>query len=124
MKFRNGLTLTTAVAAALMVAACSSNPQPDQPFTTDQPTAVCTDGSGNRVDDDLCDDDDDRGGGGGFAFMYLNTGSHVPAYGSKVHGGSKAKAPGSSYSSSKSVATARGGFGGSARGGGGFSSGS
>ncbi len=114
MSIRNALVLTTA--ASLMIAACAQAPKPSDPFQTDQPTAVCTDGNGNRVDDDLCDDDNNRGGGGGggFMFLYMGGGSHVPAYGSKVHGGSKVRAPGTSYSSSKSVVS-RGGFGGSAR---------
>lgn len=121
---RNGMVLTTAVAVAMSTAACSSNEPQVQEWTANEPTAVCTDQQGRRVDDDLCDDDDARSGGGGFMFLYLGSGSHVPRYGAPVKGGSKFKAPGQSYTPSKSAPAARGGLGASSRGGGGFSSGS
>lgn len=119
------LKITTAIAAALLAGACSS--QSDNGWkTADRDTAICTDKSGNRVPDANCPQQRTYGGGGvssAFLWYYLGRNSAVPYYGERVGGGSFQRAAGTSYfrapaetSMSRSAAISRGGFGSSARG--------
>jgi hypothetical protein len=113
---KNPLSLLTVVAAAaLSLTACDESP-----------ARVCTDQSGRRVDDGLCANRaggasggwGGGSGGGGNSWLYrwyYMRGSSAPAVGGFASGGSFAPEAGVSYSS-----VSRGGFGGEARGFGGF----
>ena len=113
---KNPLPLLTAIAAAaLALTACDESP-----------ARVCTDQSGRRVDDGLCANRaggasggwGGGSGGGGNAWLYrwyYMRGSSAPAVGGFASGGSFVPESGVSYSS-----VSRGGFGGEARGFGGF----
>ena len=82
------LTMTTAMAAALLTA-CSSNDGWNEDVIADRDTAVCVDKEGRRVDDDLCSND--RGGsGGGFAsnaflWYYIGRSTALPYYGDSIY---------------------------------------
>ena len=80
---KSELKITTAIAAALLAGACSS--QADNGWeTADRDTAICSDKSGNRVPDANCQQRPSYGGGGvGSAFLwyYLGRNSAVPYYG-------------------------------------------
>ncbi|WP_294390390.1 hypothetical protein [uncultured Sphingomonas sp.] len=120
---RKELTITTAVAAALMAAGCDRRP-PE--WTAQQDTAICTDRQGKRVPDRNCEQ---RGhgayGGNGassaFMWYFLGRNSQVPYYGEAARGGSYSGTTGRSYfrapsgsAMTRSAAISRGGFGSSA----------
>ena len=127
--------MTTAMAAALAgLPACSSNNNGwNEDVIADRDTAVCVDGQGQRVDDDLCDDDRPRSGGMGNAFLwyYIGRNSAVPYYGDSIHdrrysryaqNNGFARKPGVSYARApdttrmtRSQAVSRGGLGSSSR---------
>ena len=100
MKFKRKLAITAAVSAALIASGCGQRqPRYDDSWQADDDVAICTDRSGNRVDDDYCDDDDYRGMG--YVPFFIHRGGHVPGYGHKVnkrYGSWKAR-PGVRYSS-------------------------
>ena len=109
------LPITSAVAAALLVGACG-------PSVADTDVAICRDASGKRTADTNCP----RGGGhgailgaGAAGWYYMARGSAVPRVGEAVTGGSTTPRAGVSYARASSATVSRGGFGGSARGGGG-----
>ena len=93
---RKQLTMTTAMAAALLtLPACSSRSNEWEEVTADQDTAVCVDREGKRVDDDHCDNrslgayagsNGYHGGGGSNAFLwyYLGRNSALPYYGDSI----------------------------------------
>ncbi len=129
MKF--DLKITTGVAAALLASACSS--QQDNGWTADRDTALCVDKAGKRVPDDQCPRQQVAGGyhGGGmgsaFLWYYLGRNSVIPPYGETARGGTFSRVAGASYARApastgvtRAGAISRGGFGSSARGGGGF----
>lgn len=69
------------VVLASVLSACGS--------TESDYTEVCVDNrTGERIPEDECDDDDGHGGHRG-GWVYFPHGSHVPAVGSKVTGGSR-----------------------------------
>ncbi len=122
------LTITTGVAAALLVAGCSRQSDQDNGWTADRDTAVCVDQQGKRAPDDKCPQQrvastGHMGVGNAFLWYYLGRQSAVPYYGEPVRGGSFAPAAGHSYfrapagtAVTRAAAIARGGFGSSARG--------
>lgn len=119
------LKITTAIAAALLAAACSEKPDDSWGETAARDTAICTDRNGQRVPETNCQQRASHGGGAGSAFLwyYLASSSVVPYYGDRVGGGSYQRAPGARYfrahaasSMTRSAAISRGGFGSSARG--------
>lgn len=127
---RKQLTMTTAMAAALVaLPACSSNDGWTGDVVADRDTAVCVNQQGSRVDDDLCDDDGPRtGGSSAFLWYYIGRNSAVPYYGDSIYdrryarGGSFARQPGVAYSRApastkmtRSQAVSRGGLGSSSR---------
>lgn len=87
------LTMTTAMAAALLaLPGCSSEEEWSGDVTADRDTAICVDGQGQRVDDDLCArgayaGGGYHGGGGSSAFLwyYLGRNSALPYYGESIH---------------------------------------
>lgn len=122
---RKDLTITTAIAAALLATGCSE-PEEDG-WTAQNDTAICTDREGKRVPDDQCPRqalvDGYHGGGGSSAFLwyFLGRNSVIPPYGERVQGGSFSRAAGRSYGRAPSStfvtragAISRGGFGASA----------
>ncbi|WP_083925553.1 hypothetical protein [Sphingomonas sp. Mn802worker] len=120
---RKDLTITTAIAAALLTGACNRR---DAEWTTQQDTAICTDSSGRRIADVNCRRANAAGGHGG-GWYYLNRGRNIPPLGERVAGGSYQGRSGGRYVTApvttavtRSVAISRGGFGSSARGFGGF----
>jgi len=130
---RKQLTMTTAMAAALVaLPACSSNDGWNEDVVAASDTAVCVDKQGSRVDDDLCDDDRPRSGGSSaFLWYYIGRNSAVPYYGDSIHDsryarqgrrGSFVPQPGVNYSRAptttkmtRSQAVSRGGLGSSSR---------
>ncbi|MBB5712901.1 hypothetical protein [Sphingomonas xinjiangensis] len=87
---RKQLTMTTAMAAALLaLPACSSRNDEWEAVTADRDTAVCVDKDGKRVDDRQCNPQA-RGayGGGGmssaFLWYYLGRNAAVPFYGDSI----------------------------------------
>lgn len=120
---RNDLTLTTAIAAALLAAGCHK--EQDNGWTTDRDTAICTDKQGTRVADQNCQQQRYAGGGyvgSPFLWYFLGRNSAVPYYGERATGGSFTRAAGRSYfrapsgsSMTRAAAVSRGGFGSSAR---------
>lgn len=108
------LPTTTAVAAALLLGAC-------RPSVANTDVAVCRDASGKRTADADCP----RGGGhgamiaGAAGWYYMTRGSAVPRVGEALSGGSSIPRAGIGYARASSATVSRGGFGGSARGGGG-----
>lgn len=121
------LNMTTAMAAALLtLPACSSTNGWDEDVVADTDTAICVNGAGERVDDDLCGDDGYRRSG--FASYYIGRGRAVPYYGDSIHhrryagSGSYAMDPTRSYARApaatrmtRSAAVSRGGLGSSGR---------
>jgi uncharacterized protein YgiB involved in biofilm formation len=123
--FKAKLTITTAVAGALVLAGCNRAKDDWEGSATQfakHDTQVCTDRStGQRIEDSHCRK---HGSGGAkfFAWYFLSRGAPMPYYGDKVAGGSFARAPGRSYFSApgstrmtRASAVSRGGFGSSAR---------
>ncbi|MEA1072036.1 hypothetical protein SH584_09510 [Sphingomonas sp. LY29] len=117
------LFMTSAMAATLMATSgCSSNDGwDDQEVYAATDTAVCVDGNGSRIDDDLCNDNSYRGGSGAY-WYFLGRNSAVPYYGDSIHDrrfvGSRSRRPGASYAlapmstkMTRSQAVSRGGFG-------------
>lgn len=113
------LPMTSAVATALLASACS--PSAD---VAKSDVAVCRDANGLRTDDAKCA----RSGGGHGAsgailgaatWYYLSRGSMVPQRGQALSGGFTAPRAGVGYARASSATVSRGGFGMSARGGGG-----
>jgi hypothetical protein len=124
------LCMTSAMAAALLaLPGCSSNDGWNDEVVADRDMAVCVDGEGRRVGDDLCGND--RGGGLGasaFLWYYLGRSAAVPYYGDSIHNrryaanGSFTPRPGAAYSRApvatrmtRSQAVSRGGLGSSSR---------
>lgn len=136
------LTMTTAMAAALLaLPACSSSDGDwNDDVVADKDTAVCVDQNGVRVDDAQCAPRQAAtgyhgGGGNAFLWYYIGRNSAVPYYGDSVreprfagHGSFKPQ-PNTSYDAApassrmtRSAAVSRGGLGSSGhRYGGGFS---
>ncbi|HEX8241711.1 MAG TPA: hypothetical protein VF574_18395 [Allosphingosinicella sp.] len=130
---RKQLTMTTAMAAALVaLPACSSNDGWNDDVIADRDTAVCVDKQGSRVDDDLCNDNHRHGGGSNaFLWYYIGRNSAVPYYGDSIYdsryarqgrAGSFAPRPGVDYARApastkmtRSQAVSRGGLGSSSR---------
>jgi hypothetical protein len=112
------LPITSAVATALLAGACS--PSAD---VAKSDVAVCRDAAGVRVDDARCM----HGGGhgatgaivGAATWYYLSRGSMVPQFGQALSGGYTTPRAGVGYARASSATVSRGGFGMSARGGGG-----
>ena len=83
------LTMTTAMAAALMaLPGCSSN-EWDGDVVADRDFAVCVDEQGKRVEDYRCDNRSygyaGGYGGGGHYWYYFDRNSRVPYYGDSIH---------------------------------------
>ena len=78
------LTMTSAMAAALLALPACSGGDEDEVAQAD--TAVCVNAEGERVDDDYCDNDRYRSHGGSSAFLwyYLGRGSRIPYYGDSI----------------------------------------
>jgi hypothetical protein len=121
---KNDLRLTTAIAAALLAGGCHQ--EPDNGWTTDRDTAICTDQQGTRVADQNCQQQRQAAGGhvasSPFLWYFLGRNSAVPYYGERATGGSFTRAAGRSYfrapsgsAMTRSAAISRGGFGASAR---------
>lgn len=110
------LPITSAVATALLASACA----PSQDRATAD-VAVCRDSTGKRVDDAQCSRHHGSGGAiaGLAAWYYLSRGSAVPRVGEGVAGGSAVPRAGVGYARASAASVSRGGFGASARGGGG-----
>jgi hypothetical protein len=122
------LTMTSAMAAALLtLPACSSNDEWNEGAYADSDTAICVDGDGERVDNDLCDGDHYRGAYG-YSYYYFGGRSRIPYYGESVHDrryaskGAFTPAPGVRYAPppaasrmTRSQAVSRGGLGSSGR---------
>lgn len=113
------LPITSAVATALLASGCG--PSTD---VARSDVAVCRDANGVRTADANCA----RSGGGHGAngailgaatWYYLSRGSVVPAMGRPLGGGFTTPRAGTSYARASSATVSRGGFGMSARGGGG-----
>lgn len=108
------LPTTTAMAAALLLGACGAS-------VANTDVAVCRDASGKRTADANCP----RGGGhaglgaGAAAWYFMARGSAVPRVGEALSGGSASPRAGVGYARASSATVSRGGFGGSARSGGG-----
>ncbi|MCD2322982.1 hypothetical protein LQ953_03000 [Sphingomonas sp. IC-56] len=88
---RKQLTMTTAMAAALLALPACSSRNDDWEAVTDRDTAVCVDKDGKRVDDRQCNPQarGAYGGGGGgmsnaFLWYYLGRNSAVPFYGDSI----------------------------------------
>lgn len=114
---KKDLTITTGVAAALLLSGCGQRDD----WTAQRDTAVCTDRSGNRVPDDRCDRRHAGGRGSGFLWHYLGRNSGIPAYGERATGGSWSRPAESTFyrapastAMTRAAAVARGGFGSSA----------
>ena len=114
---KKDLTITTGVAAALLLSGCGQRDD----WTAQRDTAVCTNRSGNRVPDDRCDRRHAGGRGSGFLWYYLGRNSGIPAYGERATGGSWSRPAGSTFyrapastAMTRAAAVARGGFGSSA----------
>ena len=111
------LPITSAVASALLASACA--PSQDRASTD---VAVCRDAAGKRVDDSQCARPHHGGGGaivGLATWYYLSRGSMVPGMGQSLAGGSMIPRAGVGYARASASSVSRGGFGMSARGGGG-----
>ncbi|WP_242139596.1 MULTISPECIES: hypothetical protein [unclassified Sphingomonas] len=113
------LPITSAVATALLASGCG--PSTD---VARSDVAVCRDANGVRTADANCA----RSGGGhgmngaimgAAAWYYLSRGSVVPAMGRPLAGGYMSPRAGTSYARASAATVSRGGFGMSARGGGG-----
>jgi hypothetical protein len=122
---RKDLTITTAIAAALLASGCKE--RQEDGWTASNDTAICTDKAGKRVPDDQCPRQPlaggYHGGGGSSAFLwyFLGRNSVIPPYGETARGGTFTRAPGASYARApsntfvtRSGAISRGGFGTSA----------
>ena len=110
--YRKALRITLAISTAMLTGACGRSFNDADGWTAAEDTQVCTDRNGNRVADDHCN----RSTGmrtGGYAWYYLGSGRSVPAYGSRVDGGSYSPTSGVRYTQSSVSAgrIARGGFG-------------
>ena len=130
---RKQLTMTTAMAAALLaLPACSSNNDWNEDVVADKDTAVCVDKQGTRVEDNRCGAQTAHSGGGfsaaPFLWYYLGRSSAVPYYGDSINdrrfagrgsfeprqGVAYARAP-ASTGMTRSRAVSRGGLGSSGR---------
>ena len=127
------LSLTTALAATFLAGCGQREPQwgDDLDNYARSDTAICVDGDGQRIDDDACGDNRRYGGGFG-TFIYLGRGGYIPYYGERARPGTYSATPrvGTVYgrapaaaNMTRSAAVSRGGFGSSARSGGGRLSG-
>ncbi|MDR6849404.1 MULTISPECIES: hypothetical protein [unclassified Sphingomonas] len=106
------LPITSAVATALLVGACS--PSSD---VAKSDVAVCRDAAGVRVDDAYCArGTNGRTGGGAGGWYYIGRGGRVPAMGEALSGGYTTPRAGVGYARASSATVSRGGFGMSARG--------
>jgi hypothetical protein len=128
------LTITTALATALL-GGCAQDPsEPDWDDNGNayarRDVAVCVDQQGQRIDDDHCSDDRRHHSGG--SFIYLGRGGYIPYHGERARPGTYSTVPraGATYSPAhnstnmtRSAAVARGGFGSSARSSGSYFSG-
>lgn len=127
---RKDLTITTAIATALLASGCGrSDPEPDG-WTAQNDTAICTDRDGRRVPDDRCPRQQLASTGAGvghgsagnaFLWYFLARNSVIPPYGERARGGSFAGVAGTRYTRApadtlvtRSGAISRGGFGASA----------
>lgn len=126
---RKDLTITTAIAAALLATAC--NKTKDDGWAVQDDTAICTDREGKRVPDNKCPRQalaNGTHGGmngaatGAFLWYFMARNSVIPPYGERARGGSFNRVAGTSYvrAPSNTFATresviSRGGFGASAR---------
>lgn len=127
------LSVTAALASALLGGCAQERAAEwgdEGDLYADGDTAICVDGAGERIDDDYCDDDSTYRGGG--SFIYLGRGGYIPYYGERPRPGTYSRTPrvGAVYgrapavaNMTRSAAVSRGGFGSSARSGGGWSSG-
>lgn len=123
------LTMTTAMAAALLALPGCSSDNGWEEVVADNDTAVCVDKDGKRVEDSQCMQQQasaSTGGHGGvspFLWYYLGRSSRVPYYGDSVRdprfsGGSYQQRAGASYflapeasRMTRSAAVSRGGMG-------------
>lgn len=121
---RKDLTITTAIAAAILASGCRDREADG--WTASNDTAICTDRAGKRVPDDQCPRQAAAGGyhgagGGAHGWYFLGRGSVIPPYGETARGGSYTRAAGRTYARapintfvSRAGAISRGGFGASA----------
>lgn len=131
---RKQLTMTTAMAAALLaLPACSSDNEWNEDVVADKDTAVCVDKEGKRVEDTQCSRQASHHGGGSgissaFLWYYIGRNSAVPYYGDSINDrrfagrGSFQPRPGVDYARApaaagmtRSRAVSRGGLGASGR---------
>ena len=106
------LPITSAVATALLVGACS--PSSDAARSD---VAVCRNAAGVRIDDAYCArGTNGRTGGGADGWYYIGGGGRVPAMGEALSGGYTTPRAGVGYARASSATVSRGGFGMSARG--------
>jgi hypothetical protein len=124
---RTDLTITTAIAAALMASGCSRQQREPDGWTAQTDTAICTDREGRRVADDQCprqalaSGTHGSGASSTFLWYFLARNAVIPPYGERARGGSFARTSGASYARApgntfvtRAGAVSRGGFGASA----------
>lgn len=101
------LRITAATSAALLATGCGGST-----LVADQPTRLCVDNAGRRIDDMGCT----RGGGtaSGAHGYYVGRGQRVPEMGEVARGGSTRPMAGVAYSTPGRGSVSRGGFGRSA----------
>lgn len=131
------LTMTTAMAAALLAVSGCSQPEEEwnEDVIADRDTEICVDKDAQRVDDMYCHQQPQTAvgghsgsGGSGFLWYYLGRNSRIPYFGESVRdprfaaGGSFKPNPDADYRSapsssrmSRSQAVSRGGLGASGR---------
>lgn len=111
---RRVLPVTTAVAAAFSLSACSGTVAQDD--IADADVKVCRDSGGKRVPDSHCGQQwPGASTSHGAHFWYLAAGSKVPALGQSVAAGSAKPLPGKSYAMASEQNVRRAGFGSTAR---------
>jgi len=90
VSMKKQLTMTTAMAAALLALPSCSSDKGWEEVVADNDTAVCVDKEGKRVDDAQCErqgayQNRSHGGSNAFLWYYIGRNSRVPYYGDSVN---------------------------------------